>query len=353
MMASSPRPRSLSFHTEAPPAAPKEEREKALAHIARARLIQWSCSLYPGVKSRPVVLLPIFTRDFEGSTRTVSRTVRTVSRNVNEDPFMSPGAGGDCALRRGAESLINRMHLLARGLRSHIVAVGASLALAVAADGADALRLDRIYDFGRYEQGGGLVQGPQGEFYVGFFSLRTNAWIVASPPGDGSLQYLFTLPYDNGRPPGYPLIRARDGYFYGTTEFTGRYGRGSIFRASVDGSVTTIHDFDTVHGASPRAGLVEGPDGRLYGVADGGPISQGFYGHGIVFGVEGGGTFADLYDFPVSGKDGFSPEQRLVVGEHGWLFGVTYVGGQNGYGTIFRMKPGSPLHTIYDFSEAD
>ena len=82
MMASSPRPRSLSFHTEAPPAAPKEEREKALAHIARARLIQWSCSLYPGVKSRPVVLLPIFTRDFEGSTRTVSRSALTASRTV-------------------------------------------------------------------------------------------------------------------------------------------------------------------------------------------------------------------------------------------------------------------------------
>src|SRR5215472_7481906 len=38
--------------------------------------------LYPGVKSRPVVLLPIFTRDFEGPSRTVTRTVRTVSRTV-------------------------------------------------------------------------------------------------------------------------------------------------------------------------------------------------------------------------------------------------------------------------------
>src|SRR5262249_23503427 len=49
----------------------------------------------------------------------------------------------------------------------------------------------------------------------------------------------------------------------------------------------------------------------------------------------------------------FLPERGLTVGDHGWLFGVTYTGGQNGYGTIFRMKPGGPLHTIYDFSDAD
>src|SRR6185503_4999352 len=76
----------------------------------------------------------------------------------------------------------------------------------------------------------------------------------------------FTGP-DGANPVG--LLQGRDGIFYGTTEFGGTgagKGNGTILKMLPDGTLTTLHSFaGDDDGRWPEAGLVQGPDGTLYG----------------------------------------------------------------------------------------
>jgi uncharacterized repeat protein (TIGR03803 family) len=62
---------------------------------------------------------------------------------------------------------------------------------------------------------------------------------------------------------------ASDGNFYGVTTGGGLYNNGVIFQMTPDGVVTTVHSFTASEGDMPVGGLVEGQDGRLYGMTDG------------------------------------------------------------------------------------
>jgi uncharacterized repeat protein (TIGR03803 family) len=65
-----------------------------------------------------------------------------------------------------------------------------------------------------------------------------------------------------------------------------------------------------------------------------------------------GVVFSNLHTFSsyyVSPPDGASPYAALMLDTNGNLYGTTYGGGSNGYGTIFRMTPGGDLATLYSF----
>jgi len=116
-------------------------------------------------------------------------------------------------------------------------------------------------------------------------------------------------------------------------------------------------------GNRPKAGLVIGPGGVLYGTTFGG--GQGYAGCEGDGGAGGGTVFSltppsaagepmtetILHEFGVSEGDGCSPATTLVLGPNGVLYGTTEYGGASNDGTAFGLTPpasagGSWIETI-------
>ena len=142
------------------------------------------------------------------------------------------------------------------------------------------------------------------------------------------------------------------GNLYGTTYWGGADGYGTVFEMTpnTDGSWTesVLHSFscspDCSNGIHPAGGLIFDTAGNLYGAtAMGGPGSG--LGYGTVFkltpNTDGSWTESVLYSFcPLypNCSDGFYPN-GVILDHAGNLYGTTYGGGADGYGTVFEMTP--------------
>jgi uncharacterized repeat protein (TIGR03803 family) len=134
------------------------------------------------------------------------------------------------------------------------------------------------------------------------------------------------------------LIEAQDGLFYGTTRDGGATGRGTIYKITGGGLLTTLHSFSEVSdGAFPEGPLVESPDGFLYGTASGGGPS----GNGTIFRISLTGDFTTLFSF--DGTAGSGPRSGLTL-HQGLLYGSTTRGGEFGRGVIFTHDARRALH---------
>jgi uncharacterized repeat protein (TIGR03803 family) len=224
----------------------------------------------------------------------------------------------------------------------------------------------------RLEKGDGLlprslVQGPDGNFYgVGAEGGYNDGGSVfkVSPAGTVTGLYIFCVPKRNFCPDGRTpngLVLASDGNFYGTTQYGGATGGGSIFQVSLAGIVTT--NFYNVFGTGgyiPEGELIQGSDGALYGTTAYG----GSHNAGTVFKITLSGVFTTLYSFCSKSPncaDGSRPIAGLVEASNGLFYGTTNGGGGGascanlnsylqGCGTIFRINStGSSFTTLYSF----
>lgn len=159
-----------------------------------------------------------------------------------------------------------------------------------------------------------------------------------------------------------PLLLGTDGNFYGTASSGGAHNHGSIFKITPAGVETTLYSFTGGNdGASPDAGLTEGPDGNFYGeAASGGPFEntgdpENF---GTIFKITPSGTLSVIYSF--SGEaDGAEPFDGLVLGPDGNFYGVTEASGTysnglfSGQGDVFKITPTGTLTTLYSGSDVN
>lgn len=119
--------------------------------------------------------------------------------------------------------------------------------------------------------------------------------------------------------------------------------------------LTVLHYFDdVVHGANPFGRLVEGSDGTFYGTTQSGGGLDGF---GEVYRVDAGGNFSIVHSF-VKGPDGYQPDSGLVLMDDGNFYGTTRQSCQGSPctytgGTVFRMAPDGTLTTVHAFTGAD
>ena len=141
------------------------------------------------------------------------------------------------------------------------------------------------------------------------------------------------------------LVQGSDSYFYGTTQYGGTNGGGTVFKISTNGVLTTLYSFTGgIDGGTPYAGLVQGSDSYFYGTTQ----SGGTNGYGTVFQISSNGALTSLYSF--SGNDGAHPEAGLVQGSDSYFYGTTQNGGTNGYGTVFKISNNGVLTTLYSFT---
>jgi uncharacterized repeat protein (TIGR03803 family) len=167
-----------------------------------------------------------------------------------------------------------------------------------------------------------------------------------------ALSNVFTFAADGsqGELPNGGVVQGTDGTYYGTAEMGGANNLGVVFKVNHDGTgFLIIHQFagGAQDGAEPKAGLIFGQDGKLYGTTTQG----GTNGVGTVFviGTDGNG-FQVLHSF-TSATDGDTPSANLVQGADGFLYGTAMFSGPNFDGTLFRMATdGSQFYEMHSFS---
>lgn len=191
---------------------------------------------------------------------------------------------------------------------------------------------------------GALVEGADGSVYgttygggqFGFgilFGITKNGiftslYSFGAQSGDGSFSRT-------------GLCRANDGAFYGTCSQGGFSNKGTIFKMTTSGTaastnVQTLHSFTGVSGdgALPLSPLIQGNDGKLYGMT----ASGGGNGSGLIYQVAFDGTFTPLYSFGTQPNDGTAPNDSLLQASDGTLYGTTSGGGGTANaGTIFKF----------------
>ena len=134
-----------------------------------------------------------------------------------------------------------------------------------------------------------------------------------------------------GQSPLGVLAQGADGNFYGVTSSGGANNLGSVFKVTPAGVFTSLASFTTATGAlpgqTPTGGLFAGLDGSLYGVT----ASGGLYGAGTIFRVSLDGSVTSIFTF--SGRDeGLTPNNGLVLASDNYLYGGNAL-------SLYRLNP--------------
>jgi uncharacterized repeat protein (TIGR03803 family) len=210
---------------------------------------------------------------------------------------------------------------------------------------------------------GRLVEGSDGALYGTTYQGGSNGYGTVyriTKLGQFSLLHSFygynsgTGIYEDGLYPYSGLIVATDGNMYGTTNSYGHYGYGTIYQITTGGTFSVVHSFNNAAGEGAytfEGGVVQGPDGRLYGTTYGG----GSHGYGTLFAVTTGGSFTKLHDFDPTGiGEGYQSHGQVAFDGAGNVYGTTYYGGYDGVGTIFKWHAsGGALEILKHFYQDD
>lgn len=176
------------------------------------------------------------------------------------------------------------------------------------------------------------------------------AAVPAAYADTGTLTTLYTFGNkSDGANPYGALVQDADGNFYGTTYGANPGGKGTVFKITPAGVLTTLHSFNGTGGANPRTGLVLGSDGNFYGTTTqgGGEATSA----GIVFRITPSGTFTILHSFCSNSgcPDGQAPYGRLVQASDGNFYGTTLFGGANLVGVVYRITPSGTFTLLHSF----
>jgi len=199
-----------------------------------------------------------------------------------------------------------------------------------------------VYNFTGGDDGGeplaALTLGTDGNFYgtcayKGHFGYGTI--FTMTPAGVLTTLHAFTG-YYNGIDPNSKLVQASDGNFYGTTEsdLSGSFGNGVVYEITPTGTFSIIHSFDTGDslGTYPYTGLLRAPDGYLYGTTEAGGPSGG-----TIFRFSPSNpTLTTVQTF--NGVNGGAPQGDLSLGTDGNIYGTTANGGTVNRGVIFQLQ---------------
>ncbi len=156
------------------------------------------------------------------------------------------------------------------------------------------------------------------------------------------------------------VIADAKGDLFGTTDFGGADGYGTVFEIANTGTVshpvyasapTTLVSFNGTNGNDPVGGLIADAKGDLFGTT----VFGGADGYGTVFEIANTGAvshpvYASAPTTLVSfnGTNGAYPESGLIADAKGDLFGTTAGGGAGRAGTVFEIaNTGTVSHPVY------
>jgi uncharacterized repeat protein (TIGR03803 family) len=184
-----------------------------------------------------------------------------------------------------------------------------------------------------------MILGENGNFYgltltngtkgLGIFRLTPSgsfSWLVPSAGVYGGY----------GMP---SLIEAVNGNFYGTVPQGGSAEAGSIYQVTPAGAMKTLYEFSEKQLGLPET-LLQASDGMIYGTTRG-EYTTGFHGYSRIFRLDpSSGALQTVYSFKNLALG--ECECRMVQGSDGKLYGVSENIGTYGGGTIWVLDAGLP-----------
>lgn len=231
---------------------------------------------------------------------------------------------------------------------------------------------------------GGLVLDSQGSLYgTTFFggAYSGGAIFALTPPATGQTAWTESILYSFGTNGGNDggessaaMIQDSQGNFYGTTQYGGSLGGGTVFKlapptaSQISWTETVLYSFGTnglMDGYTPWAGLVQDAQGNLFGTTR---FNGGLYNYGTVFKLappaagESDWTESIIHAFEgYATGDGDMPgslgpwRNGLVVDSQGNLYGTTPEGGSysgqcgssNGGGIVYKLSAPSGAQTTW------
>ncbi len=176
---------------------------------------------------------------------------------------------------------------------------------------------------------------------IGLFSRPAHATDFSE-----SVLYGFCDQCKSGYEPRSWMYREPPGNLFGTTFG----GDGTVYELVYSGTKNkythkVLHNFcsktDCTDGGFPTSGLIADQSGNLYGTASGGGAHDG----GVIYTesfdqLSGKWTYKVLYSFCAKANctDGKTPFAGLTADDSGNLYGTTYNGGANGFGSIYELE---------------
>ena len=126
-----------------------------------------------------------------------------------------------------------------------------------------------------------------------------------------------------------------------------------MFKLDVTGKETVLHKFTgEPDGYGPESLLVKSLTGNLYGTT----YIGGEKGYGTVFKLDKAGKETILYNF-AGGSDGCFPYPGVILDSVGNLYGVTSNGGagfgNSGYGVVYKVDTGGNETVLHTFGGED
>ena len=202
-----------------------------------------------------------------------------------------------------------------------------------------------------------LIEGRDRNLYgTASHGFSTGGGIVFRVTPEGVFTVLHTFDFSgapDSRPPLSGILQATDGDLYGTTLYGGDGDLGTIFKMSLDGSLTTVHSFMGPDGLAP-IGILQSADGNFYGITRrggstwvGGTIETG---PGTFFRMTQEGAFTAT-DAPFLGIFALS---NLVEGVDGNFYGAASALGfpdfDRNLGLIYRVTPSGVFKEMARFN---
>ncbi len=198
----------------------------------------------------------------------------------------------------------------------------------------------------------GLIRDAAGNLYgTTVYGGASGFGMVFKLDAAGRVTMLYSFAGGEQGPDGaYPtgLIRDQAGNLYGTTQYGGTSGIGTVFKLDAAGNYKLLHsfagDFSGPDGAYPQPGLVRDEAGNLYGTTS----SGGSFGQGPGFKVDAAGAETIVLSFAYA--DGITPQGGLIRDESGNLYGTTAYGGPDDGGTVFRVDANGQMTVLHSFT---
>ena len=186
----------------------------------------------------------------------------------------------------------------------------------------------------------GVVEDASGNLFG-----TTDGTVFELAKDSNTITTLASFDGSNGAIPLGTLVVDASGNLFGTTSQGGDSGYGTVFElASGSNTITTLASFDGTNGANPQGSLIEDASGNLFGVT----ASGGDSGYGTVFKIaSNSGTITTLGSFTgaFAGAYTFANPLGLVESPNGILFGTVeyagWAGGGGGAGAVFEIGSAS------------
>ena len=190
--------------------------------------------------------------------------------------------------------------------------------------------------------GGTLVEGTDGNFYgttIAGSGTSMAGGIIYNMSTVGIRTIIQSFAIGSGRPVG-GLLAASDGNMYGMTSSGGTYSDGTVFKLASQSTMSVVYNFGTnaaLDGADPVGNVILASDGNLYGATSEIYTNGSKGGSGLVFQLTTQGQMTVLHQFTVGVTfDGNEPATGLIQGPDGNLYGTTYYGGQPDCGIVYE-----------------